>query len=450
MSKRVIIIGAGISGIAAAMELVNNGLEVVLLETKASIGGRFYSFADKTTGEIIDNGQHIFVGAYKTFFQILEELGTMSLLKRQDSLRISFYDNTGIKSLLDTSLLGGKAGMAAGLIRLKKISLKSKFNALVFFKEVINNKVEVKENETAFDLLIRYRQGNDIIERFWGPMVVATLNNDVRSAPGSLLVQVLKSAFFAGEESARIYLCRTALSELIKPFEGWLSERGGEILYYNSVDKILHNEKEVLFVQSKNGFKYSADAYISTVQYNVLENIVPVLKLFGNETLKKHLQFSTIISVYCWYDKEFIEDEFAALLGTNIQWVFNKRKIAMTDETIRVIFPCHLALTISAANDLNKLNQEEIINIVRSELDEVFPSSRNAKLLHYKIIKDNRATLKITPEIERYRPLPTTEYKNLFLAGDWTSTKLPATVEGAAISGFNAAREVMKYLSSND
>ena len=137
----IIVIGAGISGISASTETSLAGYKTLVLESRNQAGGRMYSFTDHHTGEIIDNGQHIMVGAYKHFLNLLTRLGTQSLLKIQEHLKVLYTDNKGQKDILNTSLLPGQLGFALGVLKLKGISISSKFQLTkLLIKILLNNK----------------------------------------------------------------------------------------------------------------------------------------------------------------------------------------------------------------------------------------------------------------------------------------------------------------------
>jgi zeta-carotene desaturase len=153
--------------------------------------------------------------------------------------------------------------------------------------------------------------------------------------------------------------------------------------------------------------------------------------------------FSPIISVYLWIDKEFPDLEFAALLGTNTQWVFHKNAF-MHNNLSSTLLSC----TVSAGNDSIDDEGASIAIQCLQEIKLCFPSVKDATLLHWKVIKEKHATFLATPETENKRHSTYTDIEGLFIAGDWTDTKLPATLEGAAISGYHAANAVLTSKST--
>ncbi len=438
--KNIIVIGAGIAGIAAAVKCAENGARVNVVESRAIPGGRSYSLADKTTGEIIDNGQHVLVGAYKNFLEIVDKLGNDEYLYKQKPLKVKFIEAGGQSYLLDTSKFPGKAGTLYGLMNFKGFSFHSKMNLLRFFININSKKVK-PEGLNAADFLHRNRQGKDVIERFWEPLIIATLNSRPENAAATLLVEVLKRAFFAEPKDSRIFFPNKGLSALVDGFKEWMEERGGNVIYEDPVKDMIFENRRFAGVKLKSGRKIYGDACISAIPFEALSKMLP--KDIFNKNFSKftEIEHSTIISVYLWFDRDFLEDEFCALIGTNVQWVFNKRKLQNSSADIVEKYPGHLALTISAADKLNDLNSQEILDLCLDDLRKTIPAIENAKLLHHRVIRNRRATILASPEVNALRPPVDTSVDNLYIAGDWTDTGLPATIEGAAQSGSEAAEE---------
>jgi zeta-carotene desaturase len=165
----------------------------------------------------------------------------------------------------------------------------------------------------------------------------------------------------------------------------------------------------------------------------------------GNNILDSHrgdiFKSSPIISIYLWLDREITDLDFAALLETRIQWLFNKSKLLNEEKALTVVRQ-YLSLVISGAEEFVGLNKKQLVEIAMEDVRQVLPQARNAKLIHSLVIKEKRATFLPSPGIEALRPKARTTYDNLFLAGDWTATGYPATIEGAVLSGRTAAELV--------
>lgn len=439
MAKKAIIIGSGIAGIAATIEATEKGYEVLVLEARPYIGGRARSFTDNTTGEIIDNGQHVMMGCYHAMLRILRTLGTEHLLYRQKALTVPFFDNDGTSDTLDTSRLPNKAGIAAGILGLKKVSFISRIKALIFALK-LGLLPKQKVGETSLQYLKRMKQSDDIILRLWEPLIIATLNAQPDEADATLLIEVLKRAFFGGREASQLLLPKTGLSALIAPFPEWLKKQKGEIRLSTSVKELKLDEKaKTLSVLLENDEELKGDIIISTVPAFALKRFADE-RILGAETysLLHDIVFSPIISIYLWFDRNFMDEQLCAMLNTTTQWVFNRRLLTQAEQSIIERYPGHISLTISAGNDLVHTSPEKVVQQCVEEIKQCFPKAQSAELLSWKVIKEKQATFLATPDIEPRRPKAQTPIKNFFLAGDWTATGLPATLEGAAQSGFDA------------
>jgi uncharacterized protein with NAD-binding domain and iron-sulfur cluster len=248
-------------------------------------------------------------------------------------------------------------------------------------------------------------------------------------------VEVFHRVFFAASPDSRLLIARAGLSELLAPLDAFLEKRNSSLEYGKAVDQIrIENGLATGVTLSTDEF-ISCDAVISAVPAHQLARILP------HETLAAHpfnafdkFAPSPIVSIYFLLDRKVMSDEFAGSLGTTVQWIFNRTRIHSLGVERQM-----LSFVVSAAPHIAELSAEEIKDICLRDLHSVLPKSRDAKLLQWKVIKEKHATFVCFPQVESLRPDATTPIKNLFLAGDWTNTKLPATIEGAAQSGYAAA-----------
>lgn len=438
-----IIIGAGIAGISAAVGCVLAGKKVILIEQSGYIGGRARSFTDTTTGEIIDNGQHVLMGCYTSLLFTLKTLGTEHLLKRQSALSVQFIDADGERDILDTSLLPGKAGLILGILKLKNVSLHSKIRALELAFRIQLGHVTAS-NKTTLEFLNYYSQTPEMIERFWTPIILATLNASPANASATLLLEVMRRAFFGGRLASQLIISSVGLSELFEPIIKWLRDQGSEVLLNTRIEKLNCENNTVVSVTTSKGLEIQSDKVISTIPPIPLLRILPQEKQTSNEfAVLKKFQFSPIVSVYLWFDHKFFDADFAAMLGTKTQWIFNRRRLTVSTQESISRYPEHLSLTVSSGNDLVEITPDDIVKLCLQEIHKAFPNSIHSNLLASKVIKEKSATFLATTEIERIRPLHNTSISNLFLAGDWTATGLPATLEGASQSGYSAAKSAL-------
>lgn len=434
----ILVVGGGWAGIAAAVKAASSGWHVTMVEERPYLGGRARSFVDKVTGDVIDNGQHVLMGCYAAMMSTLRALGTDSLLHRQKALRVAFVDKCG-RDVLDASILPGKAGVALGLLRLSKLSWADLLPILRLATAMQWGRA-TGHGQTCLELLRRYGQTERAIRRFWEPIILATVNAPLDKADASLLVTVMNRAFFgSGRDDSRIYIPADGLSALVEPLPRLLASHGGSVHCSTSVEHLLSDGASVRATFS-NGRDAVFDAAIVACQPPAVERLFPGLlpEMVGS------MDFSPIVSVYLWYDGAWCDVDFAATLGTTTQWVFNRRALGRSNPDVERQYPGHVALTISAGSALVAHSQEDIVAACDAELRQLFPAMEGARCLHSIVIKEKRATFLATPQVNPLRALVQGPFPNVAIAGDWTNTGLPATLEGAAYSGIQAVERLRR------
>ena len=434
---KVLIIGGGWAGIAAAMQATRNGWQVELVEERPYLGGRARSFVDRTTGDEIDNGQHVMMGCYSELLRVLDDLGTASLLERQAALRVAFVDTLRRRDVLDAGLLPGRLGMVFGLMRLKGLRLASRLAIIRLAVSVMLHR-SIGRGQTCADLLMNSGQPSEAITRFWEPLILATLNAPIDLASAEMLAAVLRLAFFGSTTDAQLLIPTVGLSRLIDPLPEWLAARGGRVRTSVSIDRLVVDNGTVVEAWASDGTQMDVDAVVCAMPYRALARLAANSDLHLPDTMEASM--SPIVSVYLWYDRTWMDLDLISALGTTVQWVFNKRRIA----------PGLVALTVSAADDVVAKSSEEIIGACDRELRTLFGDALDGVLLRNGIvIKEKSATPCITPEVHARRwgaDAIGRVVANVGIAGDWTQTGLPATLEGAARSGVAAIASVAQAL----
>jgi zeta-carotene desaturase len=435
---KVIIIGGGIAGLTAASELIEKGFEVEILEAKSNLGGRVYSTFFNQANQYIDNGQHIMVGAYNFFFNFLKKIGTFDKLKSPSALKVIFYDEENKRIVLDASKLPGKLGLIYGLFAMEGISFKDKLNYIYLYLRITTNTVKLEG--TALDFLKKMHQGERLIKIFWEPLVIATINTSMEKASAKLLINVMKKSFFSKAKNARIFIPECDFSDLIDPFKEYFENLGGTINFGVNIKNAEIQKNKITKLTDSKGNSYKADIYIFAIPFNQLIKIFPEYQeILINQNRHKidndFAQNSGITSIYLWYNGIFFDEEFCAIIGRNTQWIFNRNIILnRNDKDIQ-----ELSITISDSDFINSKSQSELVEIISNEINELFPKSKNFDLIYSRVIKEKNATFTATKENEEKRPSNLTTIANLLIAGDWTNTDLPATLESAAKSGKSTA-----------
>lgn len=427
----IVVIGGGWAGISAAIHAAKRGWRVSMVEARPYVGGRARSFTDRETGAVIDNGQHVMIGAYTQTWEVLTTLGTHNLIEKQTALKVSFADTTGTRTTLDASGLPGKAGMVTALLTLQGLSVADRISCLRLATRIVRKQTH-PDTLTCEEFLIQERQTPTIVQRFWEPLILATLNAPIQKAAAALLVNVMRLAFLGGRGVSSLWIPTRGLSELLAPFPTWLAQHGGTLYTSCSVESLTPSDKSGegglgIVSTLSNKHNLHADAVISTIPQRALQRLLDDSAISAN--LPPTPELSPIVSVYLWYDKDWLTVDFTAALGTSIQWVFNKRTIQ----------PGLVALTVSAAHHDAQQSATDLVKHYDAELRSLFPEMRNAVLQHHQVIKEKHATPLITPAIEQSKTvIANNNSRTLVIAGDWTVSGLPATIEAAARSGANA------------
>ncbi len=428
---KIAIIGAGVSGLAAAVWLADAGqTNITLFEARREAGGRTRSYTDPHTGDTLDNGQHLLMGCYTSTLDYLKTIGTEKLIERTP-LRIPFWSETGVRSFTTSRSLAPPMNLLSAVARTSLLTFGEKRSAAVLGNAIWRAKLPNKfERMSCADLFLALGQPPALIAKLWTPIVLATINARPDEASAELFVNVLREAFFSSRAASTLLIPKCGLSELlIDPALRFLKDmRDGKdqrvTLRLGSPVRGIRQIENKFEIQL-NGEQISFDAVISTI-----EQLPP-----GSQTPEPGTRYSPIVNAYFWFDKPIFNAPIHAFIGTTLQWAFPKKSIYSAER---------VALTVSAADALSEKTNEEIRDVLLGDLQKTVPSTRDAKLIHYQIIREKRATPLFTPEANRKRPATITSIPNFLLAGDIVQNGLPATIEGAIRNGYAAAETLIE------
>lgn len=438
--SRVVVVGGGVAGMAAATALAGAGREVLLLEATAAAGGRARSFVDRQSGDAVDNGQHALMGCYDEFLALLARIGTRHALFESE-LRIplsdpALLDGAARTATIDAPALPAPLHFAVGLLRYRHLSLRERLSALVAGQRlVLRHGHSGRPDVTVAAALSALGQGPRARRALWDPIIWATLNADPEQASARLLAAVVGRALLASREGSRFLLPAVPLSELyVEPGRKFLESHGGALRTRAAVDAIEIEAGRVSGVRA-GGERIEAEAVILTVPPPALRRLaVPGL------LLAPALDRATpIVSVTLWLDRDPGGPPFLGLLGCETQWIFQVDRIHG-----RRGGPCHrLACVRSGAEAWHDVPRTQIAETVIREARHALPGMKDARVVQHLVVTEHAATLAPDPQLQPLRLGPATGVQGLLLAGDWTDTGLPATLEGAALSGHRAAALVM-------
>jgi squalene synthase HpnD len=434
--KKVVVLGAGYAGLAAATELILRGHDVTLVEGRALLGGRAHSFIDTKSGLILDNGQHILMGCYHETLGLLRQLGVMDRLYSPPSLAVPFVSEKGASVLAATA--PDPLHLLSALLGYGELSSADKFSAI---KLAIRLRLGQKPhaNESVEAWMRRWKQTPNIIRALWEPLCIAALNEPVVTGSAQLFATVIRRSFLAGAADSTILLSRVGLSELFAPEVRKLLEMcRGTLRLQTPVTGLRFEGTTLREIKLGDGSVLQPEAVVSALPWHVLRGLLP-----GESKLAQacgQIQDAPIVSLHLWLDRPILREPFVGLLDSPVHWVFSRDHIHGANPAGQEGHV--ITAVVSGARDLVDKTGPELEELTLRELRRFLPEAREVKVLHRMVYKARSATFAATPETEPLRPEATTEWSNFWLAGDWTNTGLPATIEGAIVSGARAARAV--------
>jgi zeta-carotene desaturase len=441
MPDEVLIIGGGFSGLAAGVALAEAGRCVRLLEQKPHLGGRARSFLDPATGSLVDNGQHIFMGCYHAAIRFLSTIGTLDRIRFQKYLTVHFLERNGRLTVLQCPALPSPWHVLLGVLRSGSFAFKEKLEVLRLGGSLQWGKAMDPGSErlSVRKWLTRLGQSERLQRNFWDLLCIAALNEDPSVANAALFERVLRLALFTSPEDSCLGIPAVGLSEVyVDAATAYIRARGGRVESGRGVAGVLVSEGRCRGVRLSSGEEIEAESVLSAVPSFQVAQLLPGELLCREPFFAPvvSLRPAPIISINLWFDRAITELDFVGLRGATIQWLFNKGKILGLTEN-------YVSLVLSGARRHIGRNKEELLATALIELGNLFPEAQKAKLHRWLIIKERFATFSPTWEAEDLRPTARTPVRGLYLAGDWTATSLPATVESAVQSGYTAAGTIL-------
>lgn len=438
----IFVVGGGLAGIAAALELADAGQRVTLLERRPFLGGRAYSFEDPDSGEEIDNGQHVLVGACSRLQAFLGRVGAPSgAFARQARLGVTIVDGHGRAARLAASRLPSPLHLVTALARYRHL----RFSEAMSIARAIRGLIRIGDTESAAledepfgNWLRRHGVPKDTIRTFWDPLVRPALNIAAEEANTPLVASFVRLALWASDDAGAMWLPRMGLSRAIgEPSHAALTGSGVAVWLTKRVEKIVTQDRKVRGVRLADGETLPARVVISAVPPAQAQRIVPpeATSPEGFESVGR----SAIVNVYMWYDRPLLSHPVVGVLDRDLQWVFDRSRLLEPEASEE---HC-VGVTLSAADAWLETSKAEIVARSDAAMSRVFPARAGARLLRCAVVKDPAATFRAAPGVNRVRPSTSTSVKGLYLAGDWIDTGWPATMEGAVRSGESAAAHAL-------
>ncbi|HZV87797.1 MAG TPA: hydroxysqualene dehydroxylase HpnE [Candidatus Binatus sp.] len=446
----MIVIGGGLAGLAASVALAEAGWRVRLFEQRPFLGGRAASYV-LPDGEHVDNCQHVTFGCCTNLEDFYRRVGSAGKIKFFD--RMVLLDPQGRRGEMHAGILPAPFHMTGSFLTFSPLALKDKLGIARAFYSILQSgghppDVEEPGGISMLEWLRRHKQTPAAISRFWRVVLVSALSEELDRIDARYGIDVFWKAVLSNKTGYRMGVPAVALGDLYEGCRAAIEQKGGEVVFRSPLRGLRIENAKLIAALFDEGREETADAYVLALPHHVLSELLPESvkrtdTALGN--LDKIID-APITGVHFWFDRQVMTEPFISLLDTTTQWIFNKTALyaGANGASPSSDKGQYLQLVISASYDLLQKPRQEIIDLCLKEVRHALPAARDANLLKATVIKEAAATFSPQPGVDRWRPIQRTSIGGLFLAGDWTATGWPATMEGAVRSGYLAAEAVLR------
>ncbi len=435
MQPSVLIIGGGLAGLAAATALAPRGFRVRLTESRSRLGGRASSFHDSATGQLVDTCQHVSMGCCTNLAHFSRMIGVSHFLQPQPTLYFMTPDRRVSRFRADP--LPAPLHLFRSFAFAHYLTLREKLRVAW---GLLKLKSEPVDDDPPFqDWLTKHGQTQRIVDRFWGLVLVSALNESPDRIGLRYAKKVFVDGFLKHRRGFEVEVPTVPLGRLYgEELSRWLSEHRVDVRMQQAGKRLGMIDDRVGELEMRHGEAMTADYYISAVPFDRLLELLPtnVVDLYPYFSNLRNLEASPITGVHCWFDRPGTELPHIVLMDSIGQWVFNRGETLPGEWYLQVV--------VSAARQFRGLGHEEVERQVVGELRRLLPALADAKLIRARVVTEHAATFSAVPGVDRWRPVQASPIANLFVAGDWTNTGWPATMEGAVRSGYLAAEVLLE------
>jgi len=445
----VAIAGGGLAGLAAACALSDAGFRVTLFEKRPFLGGRASSWELPGTDEVVDNCQHVLFRVCTNLIEFYSRIGAAGQIRWYDQM--NFIEPGGRISVMKSSLLPAPLHTAPSFFNFPFLSAADKFS--ISRALIPLTLTQQRDTGQSFQHWLDQRgQTKTAVERFWRPILVSALSEELDRISISAAAQVVRESM-KSPAARHMGVPTVPLTDLYNRAGDYIRARDGELHFRTTLASLTPSESRVTVrtigraSDRPDHVPDMFDYFISALPFDALDRIL--VDTPDSAPLREqisHFENSPITGIHLWFDRQISDLDHAVLLDRTIQWMFHKSRL----QPMRTVGEngeptgSYIELVVSSSKSLIDKSRSEIVDMALAEVREFFPAARDANLLKSTVIKEVNATYSPRPGIDAHRPAAVTAWPRVFLAGDWTATGWPATMEGAVRSGYLAAEALVR------
>ncbi|WP_455209261.1 hydroxysqualene dehydroxylase HpnE [Kaarinaea lacus] len=453
-TKPVTIVGGGWAGLTTAVELVRHDIPVILLESAKQMGGRArrvpfennVTFDNRQAGDSqgnndkisVDNGQHLLLGAYDSTLSILHTVGISedSVLHRE-KLALNMRRLNGRDVTINSGYLPAPLHIAWGLLFASGLTVSDRIKALQFCRAMLKIDFTLAVDESCLALFRRFQQPIDVIETVWEPLCIAALNTPIATASASVFLRILGEAFTNRRSESDLLFLKVDLGEAYPDRAvNYIEKYSGNVQLGQRVTELVIENQQMKGIKLPNSELESDYVVLATPYFTTRKLLAPHAALAELTKQLIKIESQPIVTVYLQYPENIsLNTNMIGLTGTTSQWIFDRRLYGQ---------PGLMAVVISSSGPHAKLDNKALCIKVEDEIADFFPTWPRAK--RRMVIREKRATFDCVSGCNSYRPTNKTPVQGLWLAGDYTDTNLPGTLESAVRSGKRCAQSIIKAI----
>ncbi len=443
--RSVAVIGGGVAGMSAACALSEAGFRVHLIERRGYLGGRASSYLHPGVNEVIDNCQHVLFGCCTNLIAFYQRIGVENKIHWSGDMIM--IEPGGRRSILGPSPLPAPLHGLPRLLTASAFSLQDKLSLARAFQAILRP-IPADSEETLAAWLTRHRQSPGAIERFWKLVIASALNAEIEHIAVPYAAKVIRELFMNSAAAGRMGINTVPLSQLYSGVEGLLGNNGSSLHLNSNVERLEWDEEVSEWTVPTRAESIVADYLVFALPFEAMARLLPRMPPApGAEPLAAQIarhEHWPICSAHLWFDRAITDLDHAVMLDREIHWLFNRGKL----QPWRKTEGSYIEVEVSASRAYAALERNRAIELTLRELAEFFPAVKPAKLVKAALVKEVRATFGVPPGIDAARPAAAqSPWPNSFLAGDWTATGWPSTMESAARSGHLAAEDLCRALN---